>query len=272
MEKLDCNGFRVLYCTAEEALPDPPAGEFVVVKTDCAHPREIAGLRESGFNFHERFIKIKINIGAALRRLPAMTARWDVTVRETRGFTDAMLDLACRAYGTDRRFHLEPGFDNDELAKEMIVAAARRFEAQQARIVTASHDGDLLGFCAFLPYGNGYYNAMGLTVRDMKGRLAAWPLYTGALRLLAGGEYVAGISSANVASLNLHIQLGAKVTGTEDWYILRRYSGAARSLIEVRTDYADRTTDLLHPAKTAGADLLHSPGAGDVDGGRRGTI
>lgn len=203
-------------------MSDPPEAEYVIAKTDCLHTREIASLRTAGFAFHERFIKVKINIGAFLRQLPAGLAGGDVTIQETRGFTDEMLNLAVMAYGTDRRFHLEPGFDNDGLAREMITAAAREYEANGAQIVTAAHGGELLGFCAFLPCEDGYRNVMGLTARNMKGKLAAWPLYTGALRLLASGWYTGNISSSNVASLNLHIRLGGRVVGTEDWYILRR--------------------------------------------------
>lgn len=222
MEVLTCSNFRVCSGPAEEVLQGPPEAEYVIAKVDRLRTQEIEALRAAGFVFHERFIEMKFNISRALRQLPA--AGGDVTVQERQDFTEEMLAMACAAYSTDRRFHLEPGFDDGDLAGEIIAATARSYAAQRARIMTAAHAGELLGFCTFLPCGKDYYNAMGLTAQSIKGKLAALPLYTGAMRLLeCGGGYIGKIASANAASLNLHIQLGAKVTGTEDWYILRRY-------------------------------------------------
>ena len=224
MEQLDCRSFRVCYGAGAEVLEALPAAEYVIARTERLRTREIAALRAAGFVFHERFIKIEINIASALRQLPVNFTGGDVAVRETRGFTEEMLALACAAYDADRRFHLEEGFDDGALAGEVISAKARAYASQQARIMVATHAGDLLGYCTFLPCGDGYRNVMGLTARGMKGKLAAWPLYTGALRILetGGGKYIGNVSSTNVASLNLHMRLGARVTGTEDWYILRR--------------------------------------------------
>lgn len=185
MERLDCSSFQVCFGQAEAVLQELPSAEYVIAKVDRLRTPVIKDLQASGFVFHERFIEMKFNIKRALQQLPIESAS-KVTVQERHGFTEEMLALARKAYGTERRFHLAPDFD-DALAAKVIAATASQYEAQGARVFTATHAGDLLGFCTFLPCGNDYYNAMGLTAPGIKGKMAALPLYTGATRMLEMG-------------------------------------------------------------------------------------
>lgn len=225
METLDCDSFRVCMGLAGEVLAKKPEAEYVIATTCFHRTDELANLQDAGFSFHDRFLQIEINIAGAKKRIAEMPAAADgIIVAETSDFTEEMFGIACSAFGTDRRFHLDADFAHREYAAEVIAAAVRRCLDHGTRIICASHGKDVLGCVMILDDSPGGYctNVLGFTKPGLKGRLAALPLYAGAMGMLKSETYSGKISTTNAASLNLHAGFGAKVTGAEDWYILRK--------------------------------------------------
>lgn len=146
-------------------------------------------------------------------------------MHETDEFTDEILDLALKAFDTDRRSFLERDFAPVERAYEVINAYIAYYRSRRHKIIKAVHGDNVLGFVILHEVENGVYeNVLGLTKQNLMGKVAAIPLYSGALGMIgAEGKRHFGIaSSSNAASINLHMRLGAKVTDTIDRYILRK--------------------------------------------------
>lgn len=73
-----------------------------------------------------------------------------------------------------------------------------------------------------IPLGGGTATIdLAVTKPDIRGRMAAYPLYYRTLELLGAERYRGMVSTANTASLNLQMGMGAKIIGVEDRYILR---------------------------------------------------
>ena len=225
MNRLVCKEFSVCCGTAEEIFTSPQEAEYVVARTDCRNTEAVARLIKAGFCFHDRRLKMEIRINRARQSYEMGAGGIGIAVEETRSFPWEMFEAACVAFDMDRRFHLDIGYDRMKAA-EVIEAAIERYVVDGARIFRASYQEKVLG-CILIMEGDGFYqNVLGFTRRDLTGKAAAHPLYTGVMSLLGKGRYIGMISSANAASINLHAQLGARVTEIEDCYILRRYDKA----------------------------------------------
>lgn len=92
-------------------------------------------------------------------------------------------------------------------------------------ILKAVYMDNVLGFVILCKGENGAYeNVLGLTKQNLMSKVAAVPLYSGALGMIGaeGKRYLGIASSSNAASINLHMRLGAMVTDTIDRNILRK--------------------------------------------------
>ena len=193
----------------------------------------IAELLENGFRFHDRILRVEIflkdNSGSFLNDIDIPVRGGEISISLSDEYTEEMYRLACEAYTTDRRFHLEQRFDQN-VANHVIASYLKEFNEKNYPVIKAVHRQELLGFTVIREDRdkNCFENILGATLPGMKGKMAAVPLYKSMLQL--GSEsafenkyrrYVGDISSANVASINLHMQLGAKVVDTIDAYIYR---------------------------------------------------
>lgn len=146
-------------------------------------------------------------------------------MHETDEFTDEILDLALKAFDTDRRSFLERDFAPVERAYEVINAYIAYYRSRRHKIIKAVHGDNVLGFVILHEVENGVYeNVLGLTKQNLMGKAAAVPLYSSVLGIVGaeGKRYLGIASSTNMASINLHMQLGARATDTIDRYILRK--------------------------------------------------
>jgi L-amino acid N-acyltransferase YncA len=136
-----------------------------------------------------------------------------------------MIDMACKAYDTDRRFHLNNGFDQ-LIANKVIRAYIEKYSQNSLRIVTSTYKDKITGFTTIpLIRDEVAENVLGVTEPSIVGKVSAYPLYRETLNILQSKsyrKYVGRVSTANAASLNLHFQLGARVIGIEDIYIWRK--------------------------------------------------
>ena len=195
---LSCNNFNVCYGNAEEILTvGIPKGnaKYIIAQTHFRRTNEIAQLLDLGFCFHDRCLRLEVSTSRAKKYYSERgSSANDILVRETEAFTDEMLDLALKAFDTDRRFFLDREFTP-------------------------------VGFVILHEVENGIYeNVLGLTKQNLMGKAAAVPLYSSVLGIVGaeGKRYLGIASSTNMASINLHMQLGARATDTIDRYILRK--------------------------------------------------
>ena len=140
-------------------------------------------------------------------------------------FTEEMYLLAQQVFPTDRRFHLEPEFDSAGAAST-IRAYMDYWKNVGATVLKIVEHEELLGFTILQRVSDdAYENVLGVTRPGIKGKMAAYPLYCGMLDYIkaqSGTKYIGRVSTANIPSVNLHLQLGAKIRNVYDEYILRK--------------------------------------------------
>lgn len=226
---LTCKSFQICCGTAEEILSRQSIDtDYIIAQTEFSQTKDIARLLASGFCFHDRQLKMDISISRTLERFSGIFGNTNgVSVSETEHFTGEMLDMALTAFDMDRRFHLEQGFGSTRRVKEVLESAVAHYQEGRHKIFRTDCQGNLVGCVLIRDIGSGIYeNVLGFTRPGIAGKAAAIPLYVGALKQIGSGggkRYLGSVSSTNMASLNLHIQLGAKVTAITDWYIFRKH-------------------------------------------------
>jgi len=204
---------------------------YIIQQVDSFDMVRIAELQKQGFQFHERFLYVEINLKATSgirNRLSGSVA--ELSLEMGHQYTNDLYELAYKSFETDRRFHLEQQFDQHK-AKDVKEAYINRCKEQGMTVFSARRADELLGYIIVDLHPNqkaGCFQIMlGVTKAGIKGKMAAIPLYNGLLDrmfLSEGGGYVkycGYISSTNTASLNLHYQLGAKAVQVIDEYIYR---------------------------------------------------
>ena len=140
-------------------------------------------------------------------------------------FVPEMYDLACKALTQDRRFHLDEYY-NENLSHKVICSYINDYLRRDHIIYTARYNNTIVGYTFILIDNNTVENILGVTMPTISGKVAAYPLYCGMLNELQNWgikKYLGTISSSNLPSLNLHIQLGAQMVEVKDKYILRDY-------------------------------------------------
>ncbi len=213
---------RVGYCGLEESVEELPDGfDYLLAKARPEDAARIAGLEEKGFMFHNRTILGEINL-ESLKEEPVRKIRADV--RTDREFTQDVYGLAQGAFRTDRRFHLARQFDNDAAGK-ILKGYIDFYKEQESVLFKCFHKERLVGFTIVqMLEGGCCENVLGAVEPAYQSRGAALNLYSYMLQQLreSGRKRLYGrISTANTASINLHIALGAKYSLPEDDYIYR---------------------------------------------------
>lgn len=207
------------------AAPDPQA--YSICRLPAADAAGAAALLARGFAFLDRVLLMEIDCASA-PPLPAADGLSETRVVYDSEYTREMYKLACAAYPQDRRFHLDPLF-NDARAALVIAAYLEEYRRRSLRCYKIFHEQELLGFTivdealALPKAGTCFENVMGVTRPGIRGKMAAPALYRAMLEGQAAKfrKYWGYVSAANTASLNLHYRLGARAMAVYDEYILR---------------------------------------------------
>lgn len=132
----------------------------------------------------------------------------------------------------DRRFHF--GTIPDQANANQVMDAFFDYcREEDMWIVKCLHEDKLYGFIILRDNGDETASSMlGGVERSCQGQIAVRSLYVSAALFLkeSGFKRMRGtISSSNISSINLHIALGAKFTGTTNKYIWRAtYEGKSK--------------------------------------------
>ncbi len=205
----------------------PDNAKYVICECSYNDFQSQNELKAAGFEFLDRLIRVQIDTNSSLineKIVQIQNGSSGIIVSPGSDYSELMTQLYHKAYTEDRRFHLTKEFDQIQ-ANDVIDGYIEYLKDTNATPITAVSDGNLIG-CTILkpsPEG-GIANLLGATLPGIKGRMAALPLYIGTLDYIRQGGtrmYYGEISSCNLASLNLHFALGAKVTAIKDKYILR---------------------------------------------------
>ena len=203
-------------------IPD----DYIICRADVLDSVYIHDLLQRGFRFLDRILTIEINLRSGGERNTEISVN-DITLSSDTNYESDVYRLACQAYTTDRRFHLDPVF-NQEKADRNIQAYIDICRSRNMKIYKAKHGNELLGFTIVDEEADEkrvyFENVLGATLPGMKGKLVAGPLY----RSMLEGEkdsfkkYMGKVSSSNAASINLHFQLGGYVKQIQDEYIISK--------------------------------------------------
>jgi L-amino acid N-acyltransferase YncA len=200
--------------------------DYLLAKTDFREIDKIIKLKEHGYCFHDRILKLEIDIPSTAEiRNSKVKGSGIVSVLARDTMNEEMIQMACEVYDTDRRFHLDENF-NQETADQVIRSYIKSLGISHVLVVTAMYNGVVAGFTTLpLKEANCAENVLGVTKKGIVGKVSAFPLYCEMLNILQEKgyrKYIGRVSTTNAASLNLHFQLGAKVAGVEDVYIWRK--------------------------------------------------
>ncbi len=204
--------------------------DYIISQVENLNTLEAEKLLLNGFSFHDRKLRVEINIKETERirnNLEGKKDFFELQVSGGEGISEEMYVLACKTLNKDKRFHLEYNFDQS-LANQVIKAYFADFSQRDILVFKALHEKELLGFTIVEKHLSGKCeNLLSVTRPDIKGKMIAYRLYANVLKVLTENEYgsfkkyYGDVSSANLASLNLHIQLGAKIKEIYDEYIYR---------------------------------------------------
>ncbi len=193
--------------------------DVIVARTDPEDVARVQALRKREFVFHNRTVLGTVSLKALSGPL-FERARSQVEV-DTR-VDQAVYGLAYTAFPKDRRFHLKADFDQD-FANAVLKSYIDHYSQQDVLVFRSMYKDELAGFTIVqLKEGGACENVLGAVSPLYQGRGIAIGLYTGMLKHLQnlGMKELSGrISTTNMASINLHIALGAKYSHPEDDYI-----------------------------------------------------
>ena len=198
--------------------------KYKIEKVEFDNTEYIEDLLNKGYRFHDRVIRMEIPLkGNKIISDSDMERLLHFPIKICDKFADDVYDLAHAAYTTDRRFHLDLHF-NQTNANEVIDSYIECCKQAKMRVVRCEFKEQLLGVIVLRDNEDGTIdNVLGAVKPDMQGRMAAYSLYANTLKMLAEDgykKYYGDVSSSNVASLNLHINLGAKAVSVIDEYIM----------------------------------------------------
>lgn len=193
---------------------------------DSIYEEELIG---KGYRFLDRILRFEIKTNAV--NVSDTDALQHVDFSYDREYDDRLLDLAFQAYTTDRRFHLDPVF-NQQSANDVIEAYVDYCRKQEYKVYKALHNNELLGFAVADDIDRNrpfFENILAATRPGIKGKMIAGPLYRFMIETESEAfkKYVGRVSSSNLASINLHTTLGGRVKAIYDEFILdnRRKNG-----------------------------------------------
>lgn len=221
MQRKEYEGISVNYYDADEPVGELRGKGYRLVKTAASDAGRVSALLERGFCFHERYLDYVIIPGRLEQRLVKMVR---ADVREGHAMDGDMTALACRAFDRDRRFHLDPAY-SQETAGKIIRGFLKELSRETLLTYKCYHGEKPVGFTIVRPdNAGGCENLLGAVEPDYRKKGAAFNLYifmTDSLRKKGFETLTGSISSGNIASLNLHLMLGAAFTDAWDHYIKR---------------------------------------------------
>lgn len=196
---------------------------YHLVPVDCQDITALEELKGKGFQFLDRILKVNIDIPATKEiRAQKIDKIMTFSLEISNSISEEMYALACLGFDTDRRFHLQEGFDSAFSAK-VLRKYVEFYNEKDIICFQERYKDELAGFTVVHRQEKYCENVLGVTKPGILGKAAAYGMYAGMLDYMLEHEnfkeYYAEVSSCNVASMNLHIQLGAKVTGSYDKYI-----------------------------------------------------
>lgn len=222
---IDCmyDDIKVRYYALNDEIRDVTTEcDFLLAKTSPDDIERIVGLEQKGFIFHNRTILGEINLSSVSETLIRMIR---ADVRTDKEFSMNLYELARKAFATDRRFHLTKQFDQN-LANKIIEGYIRALSTEDVMLFKCFHKEKLTGFTIVKRLDDiACENMLGAVNPLYQSRGVAINLYSYMLKVLRDEGYMklyGRISTTNVASINLHIALGAKYSLPEDDYILRQ--------------------------------------------------
>ncbi len=228
MDKLVVDDFTVGYLeyTREATCSGTDGCKYLIASATVSDLEAKKALSRSGYVFHDRVLRLGIDIPASMQLRRKRCRKPDgIKIRKAEEFTDEMYRMACSVFRTDRRFHLDYGY-NQKLADRVIKAWMDRWKGRKLQVMQAFYKGEMTGFVIFDTDSQSQSeNVLGVTAPGICGMASAYPLYSDLLDLLGQGgcrKYYGMVSTENAASINLHIQLGAEVCSIVDRFILRK--------------------------------------------------
>lgn len=192
-------------------------------------PTNITGknnLKSKDFHFLDRIFVYSINLAQSQETRDKITEKLiDFPFKISNEITEEMYELACAVYTTDRRFHLTNEF-NQPFANKMIKEYFELYRKRKLQVFLCRLEEKLVGYTIVEIGDKGCFeNLIGVTEQSIKGKMIAYRLYDYMLNAMMEqgyNRYIGRVSSINIASQNLHIQLGGKVMDIYDEYVWRK--------------------------------------------------
>lgn len=202
--------------------------DYIICQSDVLDSAYESELVDKGFRFLDRILFMEISLAKINMNTVPMTKLQEIGIHfeVDKIFTDSMYQTAYLTYTSDRRFHLDPVFHQQD-AIPIIKAYIDVCRLKCMKIYKALHDDELLGYAIVDETADekgGYFeNVLGATIPGIKGKMIAEALYAS---ILYGEKdnfkkYVGRVSASNAASINLHFQLGARVSCIYDEFICK---------------------------------------------------
>lgn len=204
------------------------SADYIICQVDVLDSIYENTLTNRGFQFHDRIFYMEID----LQQVPELRLQGipqEITFNVDNQYSEDVYELAYDSYVTDRRFHLEPVFDQKK-AIPVIRTYIDSYKGEGLKIYKAKYKEELLGYTIVRENRDSkkafFENVIGVTAPNIRGKAIAGPLYT---TMLLGEKneykrYVGRVSASNASSVNLHYQLGGRVIKIYDEFIYRSNS------------------------------------------------
>lgn len=178
-------------------------------------------LTEQGMFFADRTLFVTVNLAKVDPNLKRL-ARFAVEQRDLKEWKNEALDIASKAFTTDRRFHLSREYD-PALAKRVIEGYLDAAIQQGGILSVVVHKEVPMGFTILLPCeSDGYFIYLAAVLPEYQRTGAAVSLYYQACQLASekGAKKLCGrISAANTPVMNLYAMLGGAFSQPKDVYL-----------------------------------------------------
>lgn len=198
---------------------------YTIVEVDVKNSSYESKLLSSGYRFLDRVFEMDIALSGAV----------DVDDLSSQGIkfvvdsivSDDIYELACEVYDSDRRFHLDPVF-NQENANHILKQYIEDYKQIGVKVFKAYREQELLGFTIVNENVDEkaifFENVLGATKPGIKGKMIAAPLYKKMLyeESKTFKKYYGKVSSSNLASINLHFMLGGRIRNIYDEFIYKK--------------------------------------------------
>lgn len=227
MNVIECSELTLVRYSVNDAISQAKdrSVDYQIVQVRNLDVSLIEDLKKQGYQFHDRILQMEIDIASTIdMRNSKMKKLIPFSLEVSNQISEEMYLLGCIAFNTDRRFHLKQEFDN-EIAKKVLREYINYYNKKDILTTQVTYNGELAGYMVINQRDGQAENVLGATKPGILGKMVAYGMYANTIEYLCSQEnykkYYAEVSSTNINSINLHIQLGAKVVGIYDEYIYR---------------------------------------------------